>query len=330
MDQSISDKPWPKSGMRWAAVAAILFIAGFSALRGLDIGLAQLAAYVARGYDRAVASLIEEFFPTAAYFWGPLATILICERLLPADKSQETLGPGLLNDFIWFLSAPLFAVFLVSRLREFLGTLHQFQLDALSFDVIDNLPVWAKIVVVVLASDFLSWLSHFLRHKIPVLWYFHSIHHSQTELNIFTDHRVHPIEQLFSVLIRFWPMTLFDLRHGVSIGVAWAFLLAWHPMIYHANIRTNYGWLRYLFVTPQSHRVHHSKLPQHQDTNFGTIFSIWDYLFGTQYRNYDEYPSVGVADPGSPQPKTRKHVELLSAYCGQLVYPFRLIVKKGL
>jgi sterol desaturase/sphingolipid hydroxylase (fatty acid hydroxylase superfamily) len=330
MAQLLAEKSRPRTGARWATVAVIVFLTLFAAFRGLDSEFGELVGYALRGFDRAAASLAGEFFPTAAYFWAPLLTVMFFERLVPANRSQRTLSAGLFGDLIWFLSAPVFAIFLVSRLREYLGTIHTFQLGGMSAEPLLGLPIWAQFLIVVLASDFLSWFSHFLRHKIPVLWYFHSIHHSQRELNVFTDHRVHPIEQLFSVLIRFWPMTLLELRHGVALGIVWSLFLTWHPMIYHANIRSNYGWLRYVFVTPQSHRIHHSRLPQHRDRNFGTIFSIWDYAFGTQYRNYDEYPPAGVSDSKSPLPDSSKPIELVSAYARQLVYPFKLIVKKGL
>jgi hypothetical protein len=70
--------------------------------------------------------------------------------------------------------------------------------------------------------------------------------------------------------------------------------------MYHGNLRTNLGVLRYLLVTPQSHRVHHSTELRHRDRNFGVLFSVWDQLFGTQYRGFDEYPETGVSDPTFP------------------------------
>jgi sterol desaturase/sphingolipid hydroxylase (fatty acid hydroxylase superfamily) len=66
-----------------------------------------------------------------------------------------------------------------------------------------------------------------------------------------------------------------------------------------------------MLVTPQSHRVHHSVMLQHRDTNFGSLFSIWDYLFGTQYRGYNEYPETGIEDETFPYEKEAKLSRLI-------------------
>jgi 4-hydroxyproline epimerase len=60
--------------------------------------------------------------------------------------------------------------------------------------------------------------------------------------------------------------------------------------VYHANLRTDLGWLRHLLVTPQSHRRHHSPRPEHRDRNFGGTFSFWDRLFGTAALDARVYP----------------------------------------
>ena len=69
----------------------------------------------------------------------------------------------------------------------------------------------------------------------------------------------------------------------------------------HANIRTSLGPLRHLVISPQAHRVHHSAAPEHIDTNFGTVFAWWDYLFGTRYHDHHDYPTTGIHDPTFPR-----------------------------
>jgi sterol desaturase/sphingolipid hydroxylase (fatty acid hydroxylase superfamily) len=85
--------------------------------------------------------------------------------------------------------------------------------------------------------------------------------------------------------------------------------------------------LRYVLVTPQSHRVHHSIEPEHQDKNFGAILSIWDHLFGTQYRKYDEYPDTGITDNSFPHEDSFRPGRAAVTMTGQLIYPFRLLAR---
>jgi sterol desaturase/sphingolipid hydroxylase (fatty acid hydroxylase superfamily) len=97
----------------------------------------------------------------------------------------------------------------------------------------------------------------------------------------------------------------------------------WYTRFYHGNIRTNLGPLRYVLVTPQSHRIHHSIEPRHLDTNFGALFSIWDRLFGTQYRGHDEYPETGIADAAFPHEAKGDLRSLLVTPLAQMAYPLR-------
>ena len=82
---------------------------------------------------------------------------------------------------------------------------------------------------------------------------------------------------LIIICITFIPLYMLGVNPFTvaSIGL----FTKWHTRIYHANIKSNYGFLRYVFVTPQSHRIHHYLLPQHRDQNFGVIFCMWDRIF---------------------------------------------------
>lgn len=106
--------------------------------------------------------------------------------------------------------------------------------------------------------------------------------------------------------------------------IVWFSIIAkWYTRFYHGNIRTNLGPLRYVLVTPQFHRIHHSVERRHRDTNFGALFSIWDRLFGTQYRGYDEYPETGIEDEAFPHEKVAGVTSLLLRPLVRMVYPFR-------
>ena len=152
------------------------------------------------------------------------------------------------------------------------------------------------------------------------------MHHSQLEINFFTEQRIHPMDWIFVRLVRFVPMMMIAQSVTIVAIVEWSLLQ--YSRVYHANIRTNLGILRYVLVTPQSHRIHHSPYPQHQDKNFGVVFSIWDYLFGTQYHGYDEYPDTGIADTGFPREQSFGWPSTLFTLLRQYAYPFRRVARR--
>ncbi len=258
--------------------------------------------------------------------WAYLALIFVVfglERRIPADPDQRILGPGLFQDAVWF------GVHLVSKATLYalwLAALHVVYDRYLSFLTLDSLVSWpapARVAVAILAGDFLAWLHHYLRHKIRWFWPFHAVHHAQQQMNLFTDNRVHPLDRLIATTLTFIP--LFMVEASFPDMLAWAVFLSCYTKFYHANIRTNFGILRYVLVTPQSHRIHHSPELRHRDMNFGVFFSIWDRLFGTQYPVSDEYPVTGIEDPDFPSERGRSPLALARSTLFQLCYPFRAL-----
>jgi sterol desaturase/sphingolipid hydroxylase (fatty acid hydroxylase superfamily) len=149
-------------------------------------------------------------------------------------------------------------------------------------------------------------------------------------MNLFTDLRVHPIERLIETGVAFIPFL--SLRSDIALAslAGWHLFGIWYARFYHSNIKSNLGMLRYILVTPQSHRIHHSLKMEHRDKNFGAIFSIWDHLFGTQYRVYDEYPATGLNDPAFPYETELGWHRTTDTLWHQLVYPFQLAFRSAI
>src|SRR5262249_49555733 len=154
-----------------------------------------------------------------------------------------------------------------------------------------------------------------------------AVHHSQRELNFFTDFRYHALEYLVRSTVLVIPFLL--LKIDTPTILVFAVLQRWHTRFYHGNIRTNLGPLRYLLVTPQSHRIHHSIESRHFNKTFGSIFSIWDYLFGTQHRGYDEYPRTGIADQNFPLEVSKAPLHVLLTPAVQHLYPLQKLVRRN-
>lgn len=258
----------------------------------------------------------------APHFFVALAALLALEQLVPVRPTQRSFSVFAAHDFLWFLAQLGIFFGVIGWFAAVLAGVYQRHLDFLTVRAVEHWPAWLRAILGLVAIDFLAWLHHLVRHKVRVFWCFHTVHHAQRQLNPWTDSRYHLVEYFVAESVRFVPLLALQLDAVAVVGLAW--LMAWHARLYHGNIRSNFGVLRYVLVTPQSHRVHHSVLPEHQDRNFGVVFSIWDHLFGTQCRDYDAYPETGVREGDFPHESGWRSVISLRAFAAQQLYPFRL------
>ena len=253
-------------------------------------------------------------------FYIAVAFICILERLFPVKRNQKFFSTGMFQDFFWFISDGILKIAIVAAYVSFLQHAYTEHLGLERYDLGGTWPPGVRVVIAIFLQDFLSWSHHFLRHKVQTFWLFHTIHHSQREMNLFTDIRVHAFEYLWALPISVLPMFALQLQPYTIIYLELFHI--WYTRIYHANIRSNYGVLKHFMVTPQSHRIHHSIEKRHQDKNFGVMFTIWDRMFGTLHKNYEEYPETGVSEEGFPLEKEVKGLSVLKNYGKQLLYPF--------
>lgn len=259
---------------------------------------------------------------TSPWFYASLLLALLAERFLPAeigtDQNRDVYKFGF--DFLWIPPKFLFFATLWPLYMALVQWMVEKHLGFLVVQSVDGIPWIVRMIGGLLLVDFLDWCTHIARHKVRVFWLFHSIHHSQTRLNFFTEYRSHVFDDLLKWTIEAIPLIL--LHHTIIDVLTINRLRYWHTTIYHSNIRSNYGLLKYILVTPQSHRIHHSVETRHFDKNFGLTFSIWDHLFGTQCRNYDEYPATGIPADDSPVEPESYSPDSFSTFLSQFFYPF--------
>lgn len=151
-------------------------------------------------------------------------------------------------------------------------------------------------LVVALAIDLAVWVTHYLQHKVALLWQFHQVHHSAEVLTPATVYRMHPVDLFFTGIVGvgltalafagFSYLTAADPRAltvmNVNVVVFAFYLLGYN--LRHSHIWINYPpWVSYIFISPAQHQTHHSIDAKHYDKNFGLIFAFWDWLFGTLY-----------------------------------------------
>jgi sterol desaturase/sphingolipid hydroxylase (fatty acid hydroxylase superfamily) len=314
---------------RWVAVALVALCA---ACLVLVISWSWIGRDMHLGCTRLLAELFSQRSCTASvgkiltYSWmlAFLPFMLLLELWRPADPTQPLFSPGLLVDGMWFVAFPVLGVWLPDRFDQSLQAVFGPLLSGLRLQWLATLPLAMQFVVVILISDFLAWFSHYVRHKNQLMWEFHKIHHSQVQLNYFSTRRLHPLDLFANSLIRFLPWTLLGLNVAIPGYLIWTTFLRLFEMFVHSNIRTNLGPLRFVIVTPQTHRIHHSLRPEHVDRNFGNFLSIWDFMFHTQSMDFDVYPALGVSDTDCPRGVATTVGGALRMLGRELAYPLRI------
>jgi sterol desaturase/sphingolipid hydroxylase (fatty acid hydroxylase superfamily) len=145
-----------------------------------------------------------------------------------------------------------------------------------------NTGVILTIIIAVLALDFSSWLVHLIMHKVPLLWRFHLIHHSDTNVDVTTGLRHHPGD---SILRGAFFLLLIFVSGAPMYGVMiYQTLVVLATAFTHANISLPSSLdraLSFFLISPNMHKIHHHWKQPYTDSNYGAVFSIWDRLLGT-------------------------------------------------
>lgn len=168
-----------------------------------------------------------------------------------------------------------------------------------------HLPPGVAVPLAVLGLDLAIYLQHVLFHAVPALWHLHRMHHADLDVDVTTGTRFHPIEILLSMAVKL--ATIAALGAPAMAVLAFEILLNATSMFNHGNIRLPKGLeraLRWMIVTPDMHRVHHSVVPEETNSNFGFSMPWWDRLFGTyraEPKAGHEAMTVGIAQFRTPR-----------------------------
>ncbi|MFZ0790839.1 MAG: sterol desaturase family protein [Chromatiaceae bacterium] len=250
-------------------------------------------------------------------FFGIFALMALWElraprRALTVSKTLRwgsNLGLVVLNTVLLRLLFPVAAVGLAATAAtQGWGLLNHF-----------SVPFWVAVPLAVIAMDLAIWVQHVMVHAVPALWRLHRVHHADLDYDLTTGARFHPIEILLSMLIKF--AVILVLGPPVVAVILFEVILNGMAMFNHGNVGLPEGLdrlLRFAFVTPDMHRVHHSVEADETNSNFGFNLSWWDRLFGT----YREAPRAGQVDMiiGIDDHRDPREVDSLP---GMLALPFR-------
>lgn len=173
-------------------------------------------------------------------------------------------------------------------------------------------------LICVVALDLVIYWQHRLLHAIPLFWRVHRMHHADLDFDVSTGVRFHPIEIILSMVIK--SVAIVILGVPAVVAIAFEVLLSATALFNHANVRLPVGldhYLRWVLVTPNMHRVHHSTENDETNHNFGFNLACWDRLFGT-YRTWPR-TSHEVMDIGIP---SFRRPRICQGLWGMLTIPF--------
>ena len=147
-------------------------------------------------------------------------------------------------------------------------------------------PVWLEVLAAVVFLDFMIYIQHVVVHMVPMFWRFHIVHHSDLDLDVSSGFRFHPVEIALSMLIKIF--IVLGLGPSVLAVILFEAILNGMAQFSHSNIYIPEPLdraLRFLLVTPDMHRIHHSVEVHETNSNYGFNLSIWDRFLGTYIEN---------------------------------------------
>jgi len=144
------------------------------------------------------------------------------------------------------------------------------------------LPSWLSIAGSLLLLDLAIYAQHVAAHRWRWFWRLHQVHHTDIDFDATTAVRFHPLEIMLSMAYKVMLVLLLGAQPMAVI--MFEVILNGCALFNHGNVSLPGGWekhLRYLLVTPDMHRIHHSARPIETDSNYGFSLSCWDRLFKT-------------------------------------------------
>lgn len=239
-----------------------------------------------------------------------VAIFVPLELFFPKNASQTKFHEEWRTDLIYFVISHLFIqLFGIATQKPAILFFGWMGLDKVHTWV-HNLPFFVALFLAFFATDFFQYWAHRFFHTRVYLWRFHSVHHSTQNMDWLAGSRTHFVDIFFTRAMTFIP--LYVLGFSTTVFNVYVIVIAIQAVLIHANTRINFGFLKYIFATPQYHYWHHCEDPKYYGHNFAAVFPFIDMLFGTYYLPGKTWPeSTGVLEAQYPK-----------GFIKQSIYPF--------
>ena len=215
-----------------------------------------------------------------AVMGGVFVSLAILEAIMPHRQLRYSRGTR------WFTNLSLFVLdtVLVRAAIPLLmiGAAQLAEVRGWGLLNVVDWPLWVEFAVAFLLLDLIIYVQHRLTHRVPLLWRMHKVHHADPDFDVTTAARFHPFEIMLSMLYKMGCVLLI----GPAALVVFLFEVIFNAatIFTHANVGLPPKidrLVRFVFVTPDMHRIHHSVHRSESDSNYGTLLSVWDRLFGS-------------------------------------------------
>jgi sterol desaturase/sphingolipid hydroxylase (fatty acid hydroxylase superfamily) len=219
------------------------------------------------GLDWFVISL---FFSALVFI--PIERHLAVRQLSPLRAEWRT-------DLAYFFVSHVLVQFILIAVTASTSAVAAFVLFPSLKATIQSWPVWVQFLLAVFFADLFQAGLHRIYHRVPFLWRFHAVHHSSRNLDWLAGSRVHFVEIVLTRSAVLLPLVL--LGFSQPAVNAYVILVGVQAVLAHANLRTDFGWLEYLLVTPRYHHWHHARHAEYVDVNYAIHLPLVDMIMGT-------------------------------------------------
>jgi sterol desaturase/sphingolipid hydroxylase (fatty acid hydroxylase superfamily) len=284
---------------KWA-LYGILICTGTIVLGGFDVSPSDVTS---KSVHLGLDWLLLDLFLMAVIF-------IPIEMVFPKRPDQSKFHDEWRTDLVYFVVSHLLIQFFGAITKQ-PATLFFGWMGLSGFHAyIQSLPFLIELFIAFFVADLFQYWTHRFFHTHVFLWRFHSIHHSTENMDWLAGSRTHFVDIFVTRSMAFIPLYVFGFS-TLTFNV-YIIFMAIHAVLIHANTRIEFGFLKYIFATPQYHHWHHCIESEHYGNNFATIFPFIDKMFGTYYLPEKAWPAgTGVTEAQYPK-----------GYLNQAIHPF--------
>ena len=212
------------------------------------------------------------------------------------------------NFIMWIIDAAAISPFVVAMINIAMDGFQHFGVVAPTQSFWRQIGPIPTLLAALVVGDFIGYWRHRLQHS-PWFWPAHAVHHSDEAVNWLTLARAHPLDRLITAVD---VLLMAMLGFPVWVITANAMIRHYYGHLLHADVPWTFGKIGEVINSPSMHRWHHARDDAVSGRNFGTLFSIFDRLFGTLYSTARCDAALGV----------RHHIG--RGLIDQYLYPFKV------